>query len=73
MIDGAPEVMGLSIDLHEDLIEVPLPLRDLAHEAGASDPDLAGEHGSEPVDPKPHAFMANIDSTFVEEVLNVPQ
>ena len=32
MIDGAPEVMLYAIDLHEDLIQVPLPPSMLAHE-----------------------------------------
>lgn len=31
VIDGAPEVMLHAIDLHEDLIQVPLPLCVLAH------------------------------------------
>jgi hypothetical protein len=31
VIDRAPEVMLLSVDLHEDLVQVPSPLRALAH------------------------------------------
>ena len=31
MIDGTPQVVSLPTDLHENLIQVPLPLSSLAH------------------------------------------
>jgi len=65
--------MGLAVDLHEHLVEMPLPLSDLAHVAGAAEADLAGEHRAKPIHPKPHALMANIDTPFVERIFDIPQ
>ena len=73
MIDSAPKIVGLSVDLHEHLIQVPLPLRDLAHIAGAPHTDLTGEHRPEPVDPLPNALVADVDPAFVEKVFDVAQ
>ena len=73
MVDSSPKIVGLAIDLHKDLIEVPLPLRDLAHVARSADADLAGEHRAETVHPLPHALVANVDPAFVEEVFNIAQ
>jgi hypothetical protein len=63
--------MYFAIDLHEHLVDVPLPLRDLAHVAGAPQTDLAGEHRSETVHPLPNALMADVNSTLVKEVFDV--
>ena len=52
---------------------MPLPLRDLAHEAGPADPDLAGEHRPEPVHPEPHTLMANVDAALMQQVLNIAE
>lgn len=73
MINGPPEIVGLSIDLHEDLIQVPLPLRDLSHEIRSPDADLAGEHRPKPIDPEPHALVADIDPALMEKVFDIPK
>lgn len=73
MIDCTPQVMRLSVYLHKDLIEVPLPLRDLTHIAGPADADLAGKHRAETINPEPHALMADIDSAFVQQILDIAQ
>lgn len=48
-------------------------MRDLAHAAGSADPDLPGEHRTETVYPCPDVFMANVDSTLVQQVLNITE
>ncbi len=73
MIDGSPEIVGLSVDLHEHLVQVPLPLGDMTHVAGAADADLAGEHRPEPINPQPHALMADIDPALMEKVFDIPK
>jgi len=73
MVDGSPEVMRLSVVLHEHLVQVPLPLRDLAQVAGAANADLAGKHRTEPIDPEPHALMADVNSTLMKEVFYIAQ
>ena len=52
---------------------MPSPLRDLMHEAGPAPPDLAREHGAEPVDPKADAFMTNVNSALMQKVLDIPE
>lgn len=73
MIDGAPEVMHLAVDLHVHLVEVPLPLAALAHAIDALSADLGCEDRAEAVPPVTHSFMAYLDAALVEEIFDVPQ
>src|SRR5271166_6239059 len=52
MIDGAPEIAELAVDLHERLIQMPTPLRIEAHVRYPLLSDLGGEHPAKPVPPK---------------------
>ena len=45
MVDGAPEVAELAVDLHKDFIQVPPPLRIAAHARDTSLADLAANIG----------------------------
>lgn len=65
--------MRFSVDLHEHLVQMPLPLIDLAHVAGPPNADLAGEHWSKPIDLCAYALVADVDPALMEQVLNVPQ
>jgi hypothetical protein len=49
MIDGAPEIAELAVDLHERLIQMPTPLRIAAHGRHPLLADLGGEHRAKPV------------------------
>ena len=71
MVDGALKVMLDAIDLHKDLIEMPLPLSMLAHVGGAFRSDLAGEDRTRPVDPKTNAFLANVDPALMQKVFDI--
>ena len=71
MIDGAAQVVLDAIDLHKDLIEMPLQLSMLAHVGGALRSDLSGEDRAKPIDPVPHAFMADIDPTLMQKVFDI--
>ena len=35
--------------------------------------DLADENGPEPVPPQPHGLVANVDASFEQQILAVPQ
>jgi len=35
--------------------------------------DINGEHRAEPVPPKPHRLVANINAAFVQKILHVPK
>lgn len=73
MVDRAPEVVRLASNLHEHFVQVPAPLRHLAHSLGSPFPDRSRKMGPEPLDPEPHTFMTNINATLMEQVLDVPQ
>jgi hypothetical protein len=42
VVDGAPEVVELTVDLHEDLVEMPAPVGVLAHGLNPLPADLRG-------------------------------
>ena len=73
MVDRAPEVMLYSVDLDEDLIEMPLPLSDLPHIVGSPLTDLASKVGSKPINPESYTFMTNIYAALVEQVFDIPK
>ena len=71
MIYSTPEVVGHPVDLHHDLVEVPAPVRQGPHSLDPLAPDLGGKHRAEPVPPKPHSLVADLDATLVQQVLDV--
>ena len=73
MIDRAPQVVRLTVDLHEHLVEVPAPMPEAAHRARPLSPDVAGKHRTEPVPPKADGFVTQIDAALEQEVFDVPQ
>ncbi|MDG1827203.1 MAG: hypothetical protein P8H62_13160 [Henriciella sp.] len=65
--------MLLAIDLDEDLIQVPAPLRTLPHRLRSSLADRRGKDRSKSVPPVSHALMAHIDTAFMEQVFDISQ
>ena len=49
------------------------PLGNLARRPGSAFLDLTGEEQPKPVDPFPHALMANVDAAFVQQVLGISE
>lgn len=73
MIDGAPEVVGFTANPNEDLIQMPA-LPDLVPASrDAPIPNLGGEDRSKPVPPGAHGFMTDVDTTLVEQILNLTE
>ena len=64
-------VMLNTVYLHENLVEVPLPLCHLAHIVGSPLADLASKVSSKPINPESYTFMANICAALMEQVLNI--
>jgi hypothetical protein len=64
VVDCAPQVMLLPVDLHEHLVEVPAPVTDPAHRLHPLASHIGRKHRSEPVPPKPHGLVVNVDPTF---------
>lgn len=73
VIERAPAVIGLGVDLHEHLIQVPAPVSKTPPEADTALAHLAGKHRPEPVPPEPDGFMAQIDAALELQILDVPQ
>jgi len=71
MVDGAPEIAELAVDLHKDLIQTPAPLRIAAHMRDASLADLGGERWAKPVPPEPDGLMADVDPALGQQILDV--
>ena len=73
MIDRTPKVVHLAVDLHVDLIEMPVPLCVSPHCINPLLTDLGSEHRPEPVPPKSHRLVADVDATLREQILDVSQ
>lgn len=73
MIDSTPQMVTLSVNLHELLVEVPLPLPEPPHPADPLAPNISREQRAEPVPPEPHSLMTQTDTTLEKQVLPVPQ
>ena len=70
VIDGAPKVVPLAVDLHENLVEMPLPMA----RSQPLDPAfsyLTGEHRTELMPPKPRRFVVYVDALLVKQILHV--
>lgn len=73
MIDGAPEIEHLSVDLHVHLVEMPAPVAEALHAADPLPADISSEQRTEPVPPKAHSLMTDIDAALEQQVLDITQ
>jgi len=65
--------VGLAVDLHEDRVEMPPPLRDLAKLLRPALFDLDRHDRAEAVPPKPDCLVRDVNPALVEQILDVPQ
>src|SRR5208282_6104268 len=72
-VDGAPKVAELAVDPHKDLIQMPAPLRIVAHARDAPFADLGSEHWTKPVPPQADGLVAYVDATLRQEILDIAQ
>ena len=70
MIYSPPQILPLTVDLHEHLVEVPSPPAG-SHALYPAFPDLGGEDRTEPVPPVPDRIVTDIDTVFVQQILHV--
>lgn len=73
MIDGPPKIVALTIDLHEDLVDMPLPSRKSAQLLNTTPTDLEGKHWAKPVPPEPDGFMAHIAAAFMQQIFDISE
>lgn len=72
MIDRPPYVVPFAVDLHEDLVEVPTPAAGF-HPFDPSFSDLLGEHRTKAVPLISDRFVADIDTPFMQKILDIPE
>ena len=73
VIDSAPQVVRFTVDLHKNLVKMPLPIRMSAKVLNSFSSDLRGKQWTEPDPPETDRLMANIDTAFVQQILHVPK
>ena len=73
MVDGTPQIVRLPTDLHEDFVQMPLPLRRLSHSFRLMFSDLVREVNTEAIYPMPDRFVADVDPAFMQQVLDISQ
>ena len=61
------------IDLHENLVQMPLPVRVGSQILDAFPPNFLREHRSKSIPPEPDGFMANINAALMEKIFHIPQ
>ena len=71
MFHCPPQVVGLAVDLHEDLVQVPTPLGNSARSQSAPTSDLRGKHWTKPAPPEAHGLMADVDPSLKEKILDL--
>ena len=67
-IDGTPQIMGNTVDLHIEFIEVPLALRDLTKLLRPTCPVFASKYWSEPILTLADRRMSNFNPALVDQV-----
>jgi hypothetical protein len=70
VIDGAPEVVPLAVDLHKHFVEMPLSTARL-HPLNPALPDPRSEHRAKSIPPEPDSLLADLNSALVQQVLHV--
>ncbi len=70
MIYGTPEIMRLSIDPDEHLVQVPTLVRKRPM-MKASFPDLLSEHRTKAIPPKPYRLVTDVYATLGEQILDL--
>jgi len=64
--------MSFTIDPDENLVQVPAPAG-MRIVLDAALPDFRGKHRTEPVPPKSHRLVADIDTALEQQVLDLAQ
>jgi hypothetical protein len=73
VIYSPPKIVSFSIDPHEHLVQVPLPVGINPELLDTPFADFGGEYRTKPVPPKANCFVANVDATFMQQVLYVAE
>ena len=73
MVDRAPQVYHLAVELHDHLVEMPSPVPEPAHVVDPPATNLAGKERTEPIPPQAHGLVAKVVAALEQEILDIPQ
>jgi len=73
VVNGPPQVVDFAVDPHENLIQMPPPLRQAPYRRNPLLSDFRCKHRSEPVPPGTYCFVADIDPSLLEQVFDLAQ
>lgn len=73
MINGLPEVLFPTVDLHKHLIPMSLQFGKGSKLLKRISSDLSSEHRLKPVTPVADSFMADVAASLVHEIFDVPK
>jgi len=68
-----PKIVHLSVDLHENLVQMLLRVRKGTHPIDTLSTDFGGKHRAKSVTPEMHGFVANVDLSLVQQVFYISQ
>jgi hypothetical protein len=71
VIDSAPQVMCLALDLDENLVQLPSPVPTRPHPVHAFAPDFSRKPQAKLVPPEPHSLISEIAPPFVQHIFDV--
>jgi hypothetical protein len=71
VIHGPPKIVRLTVNLHEYLVQVPLPVRICAHLTDSFPTDLSGKHRAKSVRQKPNPLMADVNAAFMQKIFHI--
>ena len=61
------------VDLHEGLVQVPIPMPVRTHRLDPLATDLSRDHRTEPASPMAHRLVAHFDAPLMQQVFDVPK
>ena len=73
VVDGTPKIIGLTLDLYEDFVEVPASVLRTLMQPPLPLLELLRKQSTKPVPPKPYRLVTHIDPSLVEQVLDLSQ
>jgi hypothetical protein len=73
VIYSPSKIVLLAVDLHEHLVQVPLPIRICAHLTDPFLVDLSGKQRAKSVPQKSNFLVADVDAAFVQQILDIPK
>ena len=67
------DTLAKSIMSHENLVQVPSPVRVRSHPACPIATDFGCKHRAKSIPPEPNCFVTDVDATLMQKIFDIPQ